>query len=293
MKYKYLDEEKQHLHTLDSKPLIGCSTAVGIISKPLTYWASGMAVTTLGWTATKSDPEMRLEVATVALQTIKGLEPKDWLKRLDLAYRAHASNLKQTAVAGTDLHAELEKYVKECIARGGEPLDVVSELETKAVVSFAAWSKENIQKFLYSEAHCYSERHWTGGIFDALAILKDGKIALFDFKSSKDAYYSQFVQAGGYAVMVHENGVLDKDGNKFGNIGALKSKKAKGIRAFLQFLKKEKYKTVKTGHKIEVLYVVPFGGDCIPKPRYDVEDMGKHFISAVELYKGQNNFAPQ
>ena len=260
MSYKYIDEKKAHLHTFDGKALIGCSTAVGIISKPLSYWASGMAVGTLGWTATKTDPEMRLEGAKTALETIKMLDGEGWLKMLDVAYKAHATRLKETASDGTDLHALLEVYVQSCIDRnGGIPL-AHSTGETAQVSAFVDWALENVQKFLYSEAHCYSEKHWTGGIFDALAILKDGRTALFDFKSSKEAYYSQYVQAGGYATMVHENGILDSEGNKLGEA------------------------------KIDVLYIVPFGGDCIPAPHYDVEGMEDSFISAVKLYKGQNSF---
>lgn len=260
MKYKYIDEKKEHLHTLEGKPLIGCSTAVGIISKPLTYWASGMAVSTLGWTATKSDPDMRLEVATVALQAIKELDGTKWLKRLDLAYKAHATRLKEAAGDGVDLHFLLETYVKSCIEENAGVPFAHSVDETEQVSAFVDWSLENIEHFLYSEAHCYSEKLWTGGIFDALAVLKDGKTALFDFKSSKEAYYNQYVQAGGYAEMVRENGILTKDGEKLGDA------------------------------TIDALYIVPFGGDCIPKPQYDIEGFGKNFVSAVQLYKGQNNF---
>ncbi len=258
-KYKYIDEKKEHLHTLGGKPLIGCSTAVGIISKPLTYWASGMAVTTLGWTATKADPDMRLEVATVALDAIKGLDGEGWLKRLDLAYKAHATKLKDSAATGTDMHAELEHYVKTCISDfEGVPYPWIHE--DARMREFSKWAVENVKQFLHSEAHCFSERLWTGGIFDALAILKDGKTALFDFKSSKDAYYSQYVQAGGYVEMVRENGVLDNEGKKLGD------------------------------YTIDVVFIVPFGGDSIPKPYYDVVGIGKNFESAVELYKGSNNF---
>ena len=46
MKYQF--NEKEHIHTLDDKPLMGTSTVVGIIAKPLTYWASGLAVGKLG-----------------------------------------------------------------------------------------------------------------------------------------------------------------------------------------------------------------------------------------------------
>ena len=219
-----------------------------------------MAVGTLGWTATKADPDMRLEVATVALDAIKGLDGTGWLKRLDLAYKAHASNLKKTAGDGTDMHALLEEYVKSCIAIGGSP-DMAGGGDSEQVRLFAEWAQKNVKQFIFSEGYCYSESLWVGGIADAGAILKDDKVAIFDFKSAKEAYFGHYVQAAGYAAQIEENGVLTKDGAPL----------------------KEPFKT-------DVLYVVPFGGDGIPKPRYDVADMKNNFKSAVQLYKAQNAF---
>lgn len=265
MKYQF--DEKNHLHSLDGKPLIGTSTAVGIISKPLTYWAAGQAVGTLGWTATKSDPNMRLEVATVALDTIKSLDPKGWLNRLDLAYKAHATKLKDTASAGTDMHAELERYIKYCIEKeGGRPGTPMPEDYAPVVSSFAQWAVKNVDHFTFSEGYCFSDELWVGGISDAGAKLKDGRFALFDFKSSKEAYYSQYVQIGGYALQIHEHGVFNKDG--------------KEIDAF--------------NVKADVLYIVPFGSDDpTPRPQYDVEGFQNAFRSCVALYKSSEAFNQQ
>ena len=259
---KYLFDEKNHLHSLDGKPLIGTSTAVGIISKPLSYWASGMAVGTLGWTATKSDPDMRLEVATVALDAIKQLDPTGWLKRLDLAYKAHATRLKDSATEGTDLHAELEKYIVACLEKEGKPMTAIAPFIPQ-VEKFANWAQENVDHFTFSEGYCYSKDIWVGGICDAGAKMKDGKFALFDFKSSKDAYYNQFVQVAGYSLQIHENGVFDKDGNEV-----------------------DAYNV-----KADVLYIVPFGAeDMTPRPQYDVEGFQQAFVACVRLYKGSEEF---
>jgi hypothetical protein len=256
MENKYHFDEKNHAHFLGNKPLIGTSTAVGIISKPLTYWASGMAVGTLGWTATKADPDMRLEVATIALDAIKGLDGTGWLKRLDLAYKAHASNLKKTATAGTDLHAELERYVKNTMA------NVMATYDDK-IMPFITWANENVKEFTFSEGYCYSKELWVGGICDAGAKMKDGKFALFDFKSAKDAYYTHYVQVGGYSLQIHENGVFDKDG--------------KEIDAF--------------NVKADVLYIVPFGAeDTTPRPQYDVDGYQNAFRACVQLYKSSEGF---
>jgi RecB family exonuclease len=54
---------------------------------------------------------------------------------------------------------------------------------------------------------------WLGGICDAVAELKDGTLAIIDFKSSKEAYFSQFVQCALYDLQL-QNGGYDQDGNK-------------------------------------------------------------------------------
>ena len=43
-RYRYIDENKAHLHLLDEKPLLGTTTCLGILDKPLTWWAAGQAL---------------------------------------------------------------------------------------------------------------------------------------------------------------------------------------------------------------------------------------------------------
>jgi len=254
--YKFLDEKGEHMHTLRGQPLLGTSTIIGVIAKPLTYWASGKAVSTLGWTATKSDPTMRLEVAKIALEGIKALEAEDWLKRLDLAYKAHAVNLKETAKTGTDLHSELEKFVKDYM--NGKLTDYASKIKP-----FVEWTKKNVKRFLASEAHIYSEKLHTGGIVDCIAELKSGEIVVMDFKSSKEAYPAQFLQTGGYTIQIEENGFFDKDGNLLGKI--------------------EK--------EITALAIVPFGAEIVePVFNYDVKGCKEGFRFALGLYKFLNQY---
>ncbi len=269
-KYAYTDEGKQHLHTLNGKPLLGTSTVVKIIGTggAFSWWASGKAVEKLGWLkrldVRKSKPEEilkrvadRWQAAATALLAYRTMSVEDYQKLLDDAYRAHEDSKKESAETGVDMHAELEKYVKECIDSGGKPI-VSDTAQVWQVDVFAKWAIENVEKFIWSEAHCYSEKLWCGGISDAGALMKDSKIAVIDFKSSKDAYYSQFVQAAGYAQLIEENGLLDAQGNS----------------------------TLKPKGKITALYVVPFGAeDITPRAHYDVEGRKADFACAVQLYK--------
>lgn len=259
-KYRFIDEGKVHVHTLDGQPLYGTSTIVGILAKTLTWWASGMAVGTLGWSATQADPVARLAKATEALEGIKQLDPKDYLKRLDTAYKAHNEKKKDSAEAGTDMHAELEKYVKTAMSKGGSPF--VSDDLLPQVNKFARWAQLNIEKFLFAEGHTYSEEHWVGGIVDCGALMKDGRMAILDFKSSKEVYYSQMVQVAGYAVQVEEKGIFNAQGTQ-----------------------------LLPPMKIDELVVVALGNEEIKtRAAQNVEGFKTAFIGALENYKLSKSF---
>src|ERR1700691_4018829 len=120
--YRFINEKREHLHTLDGKPLVGTSTVTKVIAKPLTWWASGLAVGQLGWVK-KLDPrdataeeieansKLRMSMAIDQLDAYKTMFAPDYIKLLDKAYRAHADSLDKSADKGTDMHAELEGYV--------------------------------------------------------------------------------------------------------------------------------------------------------------------------------------
>jgi hypothetical protein len=216
--YKF--DDVNHIHSLDGKPLMGTSTVVGVMSKPLTWWASGLAVSELGWTPINGKDKKpvpikdRLPIAAQKFAEIKTLNDEEFLKLLDKAYGAHASSLKKSAVKGTDMHEELEKYVKKCIkSYGGVPMPD-SKNEHVAVRLFSDWAFENVKKFLVSEGHCYSEKLWTGGIVDLLFLDKQDRLGIMDFKSSKEAYLSQFLQTAGYDLEIAENGIFDANGTQ-------------------------------------------------------------------------------
>lgn len=230
-RYRFVDEQGEHRHELlvngEWKPLIGTSTVAGSGGKPgLTWWAAGKAVEQFGWVkkldgrkSTKeqiaANEKVRHETARKFLETIHGESPigvEDWIAKLDAAYRAHETTKTNAAKVGTDMHAELENYVRSCMAYWGRPQPY--EGEHKAVKFFAAWAKGNVNRFLWSELHCFSESLWLGGISDVGALLQDGRVCIIDFKSAKEAYASMFMQIGGYDLQLAENGGYLADGEK-------------------------------------------------------------------------------
>ena len=271
MKYNYTDEKGKHLHSIDGKPLIGTSTVIGVLAKTLTWWASGLACTEFGWIkaadkrkATEQEiienGMARQKSALSMLEKFSAMTPEEYVVLTDKAYKAHSVELDKSAHKGTDMHAELEKYVKMCIEMNGTPR--MPELHNDArVYEFADWACKNVKRFIASEAHCYSEKLWTGGITDCVAELTDGKLAILDFKSAKEAYDSHFIQCSGYAIEVEENGLFDADGN--------------------EIMKLEK--------PIDVLIVFPFRAEKVePVTKYDTEGWKRCFESCVQLYKFLN-----
>lgn len=259
-RYRYIDTNKAHLHTLDGKPLIGTSTATTIIAKPLTWWASGMAVERFGWL---SPNKFSAEEVQAALDEgharVTSMDKDEYAKLLTEAYRAHNEKKEKAADQGTDRHAALERYVKDMIQNfDGEPMALES-YEDPAVDSLARWAKSNVKRFLWSEINGYSEVLWTGGIADVGWEDLQGRIIAGDFKSG-GPYFDQFVQVAGYDLMLSENGGLTPDGDKVFDLPG----------------------------SVEGYCVMPFGPDkFVPRFEYDVEAYRNGFRSAVQLSKLQ------
>jgi len=260
--YKFIDEivkgRKSHYHTFDGKPLLGSSSVVGILNKPLTWWASGLACQTLGWTNSKlrvdgkytTIPlEQRIKAVEPSLAMIKTMNEESFLELMDRAYRAHSEKLDSAADKGVDTHQLCEDYIK------GKDGDY------KPIKAFTDWAEKNVEKFLWSEAHCYSETLCLGGIIDAGYISKDGKVGIIDFKSAKEAYSSHFYQIALYDIQVTENGWVDRDGKQLGKL--------------------EK--------PIDHYVVFPFGmTKCEAQYRFNVDEIKEGAKACVLLYK-QNN----
>lgn len=264
--YRYTDEHGEHLHQIEKdgewKPLTGTSSVLNVLAKPLTWWAVGLALEPLGWSKMKDKnqkwipKEVRVPFAERTLEQIKTLDGEQWLKYLDESYYAHDKKKNSSAKGGKDLHALIEKYIKDCIENNeGKPLAKGAD----EIDPFVQWAVVNVDKFLWSEMNCYSETHWLGGISDAGFVDKEGKTAILDIKSSKDAYVSQFIQCAGYDIQITENGGYDSKGEKVFDL---------------------------MGSKIDYYVIFPFGMDKPEaKLKGNVEDLKAGFLSALQLHR--------
>ena len=221
--YKF--DEKEHIHLLDDKPLIGVTTALSIIAKPaLIQWSANMAVDYIS----NNFPSFQEMVKNPLALT-------DLLKSAKVAHR-----LKKEKAGdwGSVVHKKIEAWIKTGKVYSIAPiLKVLEKKEGKVIVlnddekkvvslvftKFMNWVKENKVVFLESEKHVWSEKLWIGGILD-LVFTMDGKKYIGDIKTANAIYNEAFFQMGAYNLCLEEMGEhkevegyvvinLKKDGN--------------------------------------------------------------------------------
>lgn len=221
-RYKYIDEGRKHLHTLDGKPLVGASTMKSLVGKGevLMQWYADMAAIA-GLALPVQDIKAEYEAVQAIQDKIARAKAK---KELDkkypnyaLARRAAIAHRDASAEVGTERHHELQDYIQFCIDKNSGSPCLAPEGSSKSLVSFSEWSLINVSEFYFTEAHCYLDREddfGIGGIADLGLRLKDGRRLVGDHKSSKEAYQDQFLQCAIYDVLLEHSGGLDRDGNK-------------------------------------------------------------------------------
>lgn len=258
MTNRYHFDDKIHCHYLDGKALVGTSSVSGVLSKPLTWWASGKAVEVLGWTNKNLEPNIdkRIETCTPMLEKVKTMPPKVYLALLDKAYANHSVYLQDTATAGTDLHATLEEWVKSVIE--GKEITPCEQ-----IMPFVEWCRKFVKRFLWSELYTYSEQLWLGGITDCGVEMHNGDIGIIDFKSAKEAYYEHFLQCAGYIIELEESGGYTANGDKVFTLDK----------------------------PIEFMAICPFGAkDIIPRTNHNIKDFKESFKSCLQIYKHKKEY---
>src|SRR3990167_5668757 len=106
----YRFNKQEHVHELfkdgEWRALTGTSSVGSVLSKPLTWWAAGLAVKELGWTNPKeTNKDDRLNTATSVKEEIDQMNGEEYLALLDRAYKAHSVKLKDSAEEGVDRHS--------------------------------------------------------------------------------------------------------------------------------------------------------------------------------------------
>jgi hypothetical protein len=119
------------------------------------------------------------------------------------------------AKVGTERHGRLEEWIRMCLEHSeGRPLAGGDDVRWGSIRPFLDWSLANVDRFLFTEANAFSRRLHIGGIADLGLMLKDGGRLVADHKSSKAAYFNQFIQTALYDLQLSENGGHGAEGNK-------------------------------------------------------------------------------
>lgn len=185
--------EKNHAYKLDGKRLTGVTTIIGILDKPaLIGWASNQAVEYITGKAKYNRKENIYKITKAELENGR----KAWCIKRDKA-----------GDIGTEVHNLIELYVKAQINGNRFEANHKDERVIKMFEKFKEWAEEENIKFLLSEQKLYSRKHWFAGTVD-LVFEKDGKKYIGDIKTARDIYKTNYIQMGGYDIMLEELGKL-------------------------------------------------------------------------------------
>ena len=195
---------KGHSYELDGKKMTGVTTVLGVLAKPaLIGWAANMTASWIRENCTRDDSGI-WEVSEDSL-----LE----------AVKAHTKKKEAAGEKGTDLHSQVEGFIKSCLELNhGDPHNMGWPVEEKMLGEFVEWAVVNNIKFLASEKQVYSKDWFCAGTFD-FSFEKDGKRFIGDLKTMGKIWDRvPHFQTAAYRKMSVEMGEPDYDGTCIVNI---------------------------------------------------------------------------
>jgi len=114
---------------------------------------------------------------------------------IDTAKNNYRKLSTEAAGIGTEVHNAIEKFVKD----GEIKEDFSTPKAQNSFNAFLEWSEDHVEEYLESERVVFCEENGYAGCLDAIALMKDGRILLIDFKTSKAIYDSMVMQLSAYA----------------------------------------------------------------------------------------------
>src|SRR3990167_4216643 len=191
-------DEKNHLYTLDGKPMTGVTTILSVIAKhALIQWAANEAIGLISSKALKNSngeycvsEELLLEART-----------------------AHKKKKEGAADIGTSAHKWIESYIKD-------PDNTHYEKDLAIMTdNFVKWAEESKVKFLESEVRVYdsSPDMFYAGTLDFVAEI-GGKKFIGDIKTGSGIYPEHFYQVAAYQNAWEKMGRERLDGAEIVNV---------------------------------------------------------------------------
>lgn len=139
-------------------------------------------------------PALKQWAVNCAIQYVKENMHKPFDELMDAA-RIEWKNVGREAMSiGSQVHNVIEQYIKFSIDKTEKP-DIKDEVQN-AFLAFLEWEKENIEEWIESEKTVVGPGY--AGTLDAVAIFKNNKKYVIDFKSSKGIYDEYIYQIAAY-----------------------------------------------------------------------------------------------
>lgn len=214
--------------------LQGVSEVSSIVPKDwLSAWGAKEAVKALGYSDYDGDTERAEEVFNQIIQlqedflnNIQGddhdgvpLDEAQEGRRLEKlkkyqailkeAKGASRQKSKEALLDGKKGHELLENYIKWKMGKRAEP-QAEGNL-VRPFTQFKEWAEREVDTWILSEARvAFVDRHY-GGTLDAMAIMKNGRLAVLDFKFASHISEDYFLQTAGYAATFEPYGIKVDD----------------------------------------------------------------------------------
>lgn len=167
----------KHQYSVDGEVIPGCTSVLGILSKPaLLYWSANMA-------------------SDYWKENIKPGESYDELQLDSIwqrAKKAHTQKKTDSATLGSFVHKWAEDYIN-----GKDPGVPINEQMKGSVERWMKWGKDHDVKFLLSEQLVFSKSLKYAGTTDFICKI-DGKMWLGDIKTSNAIYDEYLAQTAAY-----------------------------------------------------------------------------------------------
>lgn len=131
--------------------------------------------------------------AMPSVTTILGIVSMPWISE----WRGRVGNdyansqLRIAGLFGTEIHNIIED-----INLGKKP--VINELHRKHVIQYLKWHKEHVKSVIALEQFVYDEELGYAGTLDMIAELRDGSVAMIDFKTSNNMMKTYYLQLAAY-----------------------------------------------------------------------------------------------
>lgn len=147
---------------------------------------------------------------TTYLDVLPNIQLDIWRDKVGADAANRVAN--EAAVSGTRVHNVIERISIELVEKGEATYEWVDELGNKTLTSFE-WEMvlkfvdfyENfVDMILFTEQKLISQSLFVGGTVDLLCLLKDGRTALVDHKTSNNLSDKFSVQTWVYKQMVEE-----------------------------------------------------------------------------------------